>query len=249
MKKLKMIPNFFMSETYINQKAIEVNNNGHWMWLEEEKLCLFPPLPIAQFCERSFPIKKIWVDFESSGLYNGSFNGLTKEFFDWEYIYDPKNFSNLSGNQWKVFRKNIKKWPKQNPNWLYSPYRVEKKVHELFVDWVERHQTNLQDYDFLSECILHPKEGDYIRYLYDEKRNLIAINYADQNYQYINYRFLICKKEPFVDEFMRYLFYVDPYITNLNKLVNDGGSLGFPGLEKLKDKLNPIEKRKRYTWK
>ena len=249
MKELKMIPNFFMSQTYLNQKSIEFKKNADWMWLEEEGLTLFPPLPINTFCKFTFPIKKIWVDFEFSGVFNGSIRNMTKEFFDWEYIYDPKNFLDLSGKKWKVFRKNLKKWPNRNPGWSYSVFRDERKVHKLFVDWIERHQTDLQDYEFISNCILHPKDSDYTRYLYNNKRQLIAINYADMNYKYINYRFLICKKEPFVDEFMRYCFYTDRYIHQLGKLVNDGGSLNILGLEKLKNKLNPIEKRKRYSWK
>ena len=56
MEELKMIPNFFMSETYINQKSIEFKSNGVWMWLEEEGLTLFPPLPINKFCTKIYII-------------------------------------------------------------------------------------------------------------------------------------------------------------------------------------------------
>jgi hypothetical protein len=36
-------------------------------------------------------------------------------------------------------------------------------------------------------------------------------------------------------------------MVNMDKFINDGGSLGNPGLERFKDKLNPIKKLIRNT--
>jgi hypothetical protein len=77
----------------------------------------------------------------------------------------------------------------------------------------------------------------------------MAVNAWDENWQYINFRFCIIRQgEPFLDEFARWLFYTDGQIQAKNKLVNDGGTLGNPGLEHFKDKLNPVHKRKVYSW-
>jgi len=78
---------------------------------------------------------------------------------------------------------------------------------------------------------------------------LVAINIWDENYKYINYRYCIVdRKEPFLDEFVRYLFYTDLVILKTGKLVNDGGTVGNQGLEHFKDKLNPIRKRKVHSY-
>jgi len=61
------------------------------------------------------------------------------------------------------------------------------------------------------------------------------------------YRYCIADPdEPFLDEFMRLLFYQR---NAAGKLVIDGGVLGRPGLERFKDKLNPVKKRPVYSRK
>jgi len=85
--------------------------------------------------------------------------------------------------------------------------------------------------------------------LYDENEQLMAINAWDENWEFINYRVCIVRQnEPFLDEFVRWLFYTDSQIQSSGKLVNDGGTLGSPGLERFKDKMNPYRKRITHSW-
>ena len=77
----------------------------------------------------------------------------------------------------------------------------------------------------------------------------MAINAWDVNWKYINYRVcMVRENEPFLDEFARWLFYTDPDIIKVNKLINDGGTLGCKGLERFKDKMNPKKKVEMYSW-
>ena len=71
----------------------------------------------------------------------------------------------------------------------------------------------------------------------------------DRNYEYTNFRYVLSRPgEAFLDEYARLLFYTDSEI-HRGLLVNDGGTLDNPNLERFKDKLNPISKRRVKTWR
>jgi hypothetical protein len=240
-----ILPNFFISETYLNRPDFVWKYIDGWVWIEENGQVVFPPLPIySEYEWEKLPVDNFWCGFISPDMDYGN-----QEFLDYNYLYDPKNFCDLSGSKWTTFRKNYKKFPNRNPGWKYSTTVERSKVYALLDKWLMARIDTAEDSEFIIDTILKPSPQDYIRYLHDGKGNLVAINYADENYMYINYRFLICDRTPFADEFARYCFYTDPYIGYKNKLVNDGGTLGNEGLEKFKDKLNPVEKIKLYSWK
>ena len=83
----------------------------------KKTIVLISRIVIITFTKNFMP-KKIWSDFDNLQL--GGINDRKSQFLDWEYIFDPNSFKDLSGKKWEVFRKNIRKWPRNNPNWVYS---------------------------------------------------------------------------------------------------------------------------------
>lgn len=240
-EELGITPNFFISEIYLNQSDIIGKKKHGWVWIEENNLPLFPPLPYRFSLIRKAPVQKYWAGWPNN-------QGINTPFLDYQYIYDPKDFLKMEGGKWATFRKNSRKWANREEKVTYTRICDDDQAVSLMVNWITRNQKTVQDVQFIVDCILTPPTDCYIKYLYDATGKLTAINFADENYKYINYRFLICRREPFADEYARLCFYLDPYIQNKGKMVNDGGSLGLPGLEKFKDKLNPIEKNKIYSF-
>lgn len=239
-KELKITPNFFMSETYFQQPALIGKEKDGWLWIEEDGVILFPAIP-RDGCQALCPVTGFWASTPDTVIRKGF------RFLDYQFIYDPKGFVSMKGGKWETFRKNSRKFIKRYPNLEYVSHRDECQVRNLLADWLEQRKEDFYDAEFLINCILHPRPTDYIKYLY-RGQELIAINYADENYMYINYRFLICKNEPFADEHARLCFYLDNTIQMKNKLVNDGGCLDSEGLKRFKEKLNPIEITKIYSY-
>jgi len=249
MIKYGIEPNFFISEPYLNQPNLIGRYEKGWVWVEEDGLALFPPLPLVKgfFNSSGFPeIPYFWSDFNN--LYGGPGEWFS-DFLDWEYLYDPKNFKDLSGGKWQTFRKNSRKWLKMQGG-VYS-YQSNCPVHiraGLLGEWLEDREQTIQDAEFIAECVLNSHKDLRLKYLFDKEGELAGINIWDENWMYINYRFCIVRKDPFLDEFMRLNFYLDPIIQKKNKLVNDGGSLENIGLERFKDRLNPVRKRIVSIW-
>jgi hypothetical protein len=249
-EELGIDPNFYLSEAYLILSNAVCHTKRGWVWISEGDWCLFPPLPLNPLAIvlPPYELRKIWSDFEGK-----SPNYFHSEFLDWEYILNPTHFNNLSGGKWESYRKNVRKWPKIHPNWEYSNIFIGKEIQELLGEWLEGKKDNVQDADLLATFIIIPQDdsfmGIYRKFLYDSDGKLVAINVWDENYKYINYRYCIVKdKNPYLDEFARYLFYTDPEIQAKGKLINDGGSIGNKGLEKFKDKLNPVRKREVHSW-
>lgn len=244
-KELEIIPNFYLSLPYLELSNVKCFSNNGWIWIEDENWILFPPLRLSKVKEE-IPIKKIWSDFENKK--NLIKSGFVKEFLDWEYLFDPISFNNMAGSSWAVYRKNIRKWPKHHKNWLYCDYINDSEACDLVGNWLENKIETIQDGELLAQYSLIKHPEIHRKALYDENKRLVAINAWDENWYYINYRICIVKqKESFLDEFMRSLFYTDTKIQAKGKLINDGGIVGNKGLERFKNKMNPINKRKIYS--
>jgi hypothetical protein len=245
-QELKIDPNFFLSEPYLRFSKVQCYSNKGWVWIEADGWTLFPPLPTGEIIANyPYQCRKIWSDFE-----NRKPNYFHSEFLDWEYLLDSKAFNDMTGGKWETYRKNARKWPKANPNWLYTGYNDPSEVSRLLGSWLEVKQKDVQDGKLIIEFLLNNKETEGIsrKYLYSNG-NLVAVNVWDENWKYINFRFCIIRpEEPYLDEFARLLFYTDPIIQIKGKLINDGGSLGSMGLERFKDKLQPVRKRKVHSW-
>jgi hypothetical protein len=244
-QQLKIEPNFYLSEPYLKLCKAKCWEQNNWIWIEADKWCLFPRLSLTEDKISNHPTKKVWSDF------NGWPSVKHREFLDWEYVFNPVAFNDMSGGTWEIFRKNSRKWQKTNKNWVYCGYFDSPAAALLVAEWLEAKQQTVQDADLIIEYVLNLQTlpGIQRRCLYDEDERLMAINTWDENWQYINFRFCIIRQgEPFLDEFVRWLFYTDSQIQATGKLINDGGTVGNIGLEHFKDKLNPVRKRKVMSW-
>lgn len=252
-----IIPNFFCSKPYLElHPEISLQTGNGWVWLQDEEWTVFPPLPIDKDVVEFFPesVKKIWCDFgmppDTGYQTRKATESWVNEMLDMEYIFNPHSFLNMDGHKWQTFRKNSRKWARNNPGYSYtnSVVGMLDECSDLIMDWVERKgEENLQDGDFLLKFLLLDSPEMYYGFLRNGDGDIVAINVADQNYLFWNYRICFSADEPFLDEFARLCFYTDPIILNSKKMVNDGGVLDSPGLERYKDKMNPVFKRERFS--
>lgn len=250
-----IIPNFFCSKPYLElHPEISLQTGNGWVWLQDEEWTVFPPLIVSNNpgpCPQS--VKKVWCNFEipqERFVQTAPTTPWMYEMLDWEYIFNPHLFLNMEGGNWQTFRKNSRKWVRNNPEYTYSNsiVRMLDECSDLIMDWVERKgEENLQDGDFLLKFLLLDSPEMYYGFLRNGDGDIVAINVADQNYLFWNYRICFSADEPFLDEFARLCFYTDPIILNSRKMVNDGGVLDSPGLERYKDKMNPVFKRERFS--
>ena len=244
--ELKVEPNFFMSLAYIRLSNLRGRVKDGWVWIQDKNWCVFPPLPLGD-SNIDYSASRIWALFGDSGSSISS----DYKFLDWQYIFCPHNFTAMTGGYWETFRKNVRKWPSRNIGWTYSEKSPTlKEAGELIGEWLEIRKQSVEDAEFLARFAIFAQfSGIERKFLYNSTEQLIGINAWDENWKYINYRVCIVKPgEDFLDEFMRYLFFTDEDILQREKLVNDGGTLGNLGLERFKDKMNPISKVKIYSY-
>jgi hypothetical protein len=247
MKYLGIEPNFFCSEEYFKKADFEEEWNDRAFWYSYEGDIMLPP--IISYPEFYESTDKIWLGLDGIDLPKG----WIREFFDYEFIYDPRNFLQMSGGDWATFRKNIKKFPKRYDKVVeyylqedYSP--TDEEITELFISWLNSDKdSGIHDPDIIFEYLLR---GRNRAFLVDEEGILLGINCWDYNWKFINFRFcFVDPNYPFLSEYMRYLFYTSEVCLGDKRLVNDGGSLYNESLHRFKLKMNPAEVRKMYSWR
>ena len=246
LEQCQIDPNFFTSLAYLYLSKVQVYSFQDWMWMEDDEWIVLPPVSDKVNNKALSWNKPIWA-----GFLNHSIEGFKiGSFLDWQFTFDPIHFNELGGKDWKVYRKNIRKYPTRNGSWEYVNTPLNNEALDLVNQWVGEKINDILDVELLYSYALedHTKIGVHKHYLYDKSQHLIAINIWDENYRYINFRYCIVRPDiPFLDEFARYLFYTHPEIQQQGKLVNDGGSLGNVGLERFKDKMNPFKKQQIYS--
>lgn len=249
LESLGLDPNFWCSVEYF-QKAgwREYLGNDQVLVKDQSGEFMLPCLSLTAAVP-SFPTdaKRIWSDLPLFADY-GLSAWAEPEPLDWEFIYDPQQFLNLSGGAWATFRKNIRKWPRENQGWVYAPLtdQDELAIVDVTTEWLAgvKDSTIHDDEVMLSYLFT----GEHRWGLFTETGTLVGINVYDSNYKYINFRYSICRSEPFVSEFLRWLFYTSSDILSSGKLVNDGGCLDREDLRVFKERLRPVKTRKVYSW-
>lgn len=238
-RNLGIIPNFWLTKEYLKIQDTRTVTTDKAIWIEEGEWAVFPPLPLhgpLGDISPGLPAGlKIWSDFANYSI------GEHKMFLDWEYLYNPQDFQEMKGSQWAVFRKNTRKWPRGRA-WGYSlTPPPDDEISQLLIKWLDSKGDELiEDYESMEWFAF---KGFRRGFIY-EKDKLVGINVWDANYPYVMYRYCITDPdEPFLNEFARLLFYRGI----MAKMVIDGGTLGNPNLERFKDKLNPVAKRKVYS--
>jgi len=227
LEQQKIIPNFWTSAEYLlKSKAVWVKHKGLFGFITIDGYWLLPPLGINN---SSISVYAGWPDIKIDG----------SKFLDYQFIYNPKDFQSMVGSQWQTFRKNIRKFPKRsNGELIYKRLELEESVPEisaLLYNWADCRE--VFDPPTFVRFIL---QGDNRKGLFFNN-HLVGVNVWDENYYYINFRYCVDNGSPFLNEYMRYLFYTDDEIIQRNKLVNDGGSLDSESLYRFKMKLNPCQ--------
>ena len=263
LQTLNLIPNFWISQEYFEKAGIKESswvapNGTHYIILTQEGHIMFPPLDQEGIGHNLFNVMRsymnIWAGLPTTKPVDWYAGGrFVSEFLDFNFIYDPKDFLGMEGKRWQTFRKNVRKWPRNNPMSGYRDInpeceRTEEQIRELLINWLGAmgEDTEIHDDEVLFKYAF---EGQNRKGVFNRMGELVGLNIWDENYKFINYRFCICRNEPFLSEYMRYRFYRDPEIQAKGKLVNDGGSLDRDELERFKRKLNPIEIYDIFTWK
>jgi hypothetical protein len=258
LKQYKITPNFFCSQEYFDKAKIEEVEEDGFIYWKQDDLIISPPINAFNGELLGVPkdwAPKIWIDFQ----YWRPPVGYEPTFLDWEYIYNPKDFLDLSGGNWSTFRKNIRKFPGRYghaPLTYVNIFEIARKKGERFVEeglkslllgWLNSQgkDEEIQDDDVILEYLY---KGENRRVLIDKQFTMLGINIWDYNHHYINFRYSFTQDHKFLSEYIRYLFYTDPTIIHQGKLVNDGGTLDNKNIESFKDKLCPCSKRPVYSY-
>lgn len=244
----RITPNFWCSGEYFEKAALteeEIGAEGYKLVCVRDEdwhvlPLISPQIGLVPFAPKDKPT---WSDFEKSSYLNAE-----PSLLDLEYIYDPLAFQDMSGHKWMTFRKNCRKWPRNNPNCNYWKYEWKelKDVLQTWMEWLEGldDEEEVQDAEVIEKYMMTGKN----RMVLWRGNEIVGVNIWDENYMFVNYRYCFCKPEPFLSEYMRWLFYTDPVIMGKGKLVNDGGVLGKESLERFKDKMNPLRVRRVHSW-
>jgi hypothetical protein len=255
---LHVQPNFYCAKAFLAATGAECFMTEDEMWtfvlepVDGERICLFPPLPTERNRGdgRVELFDTIWSDFIGypvAGCYQ-------REFLDYQYIYNQRELVRMKGPQYATFRKNSRKWPARTQLKLEWAPLSELPIEEaqyLCGEWIERHSEDLQDHETMLNYIFNTYCGN-VEGLVDNYGILRAIVGWDGNNQFINFRYCITQPdEPFLEEYVRLLFYQKSYVlaNGLYRFVNDGGVVDSEGLERFKDRLNPVYKLKTYSLK
>lgn len=229
LKTGKQSPNFWVSLEYWLRSDCEWVEMGALEGIQQTKdEWLIPPMLNKNgFLLNGMPI--------FAGFPDMSFPKAV--FLDYQFMYDPKDFADLSGSKWEVFRKNIRKFPARNPGTLlYLPLRIDDimdAVEDLLLKWANGR--TIFDPETFTRFVL---QGDNRKGLF-LNNDLIGVNVWDENDTFVNFRYCVDNGMPFLNEYLRYMFYTDADIVGKGKLVNDGGALESPNLKRFKEKLNP----------
>lgn len=253
MIEFQIRPNFWCSYHYVKASGWAFYETEGWIGycdVDDPSVSLLPPIPKPGILVFPSSINEIWADFGDNPYLNELYSlaGLSPSFMDFEYLYLSNDFKDMSGGKWATFRKNVKKWPKldgeqRNASAIYRPILDTSGIIPLLIQWLtpKGEEEVVWDSETLTRYVIEI-DNKWGLYRDDE---LIGFNGWDSNDIQLNYRYCFCVNEPFLSDYMRWLFYssLGEYIW-----INDGGILDRPSLEFFKDRLNPFMKRKIMTW-
>lgn len=252
----KIEPNFWCSEEYFARAGWVDYEDQNQIWMVDgEDATMLPPIDLGP--------DGIWGATYDGGIWadlptyipNFPAPHTRKTFLDFNFIYDPKQFVDMAGGKWATFRKNVRKFPKRCKAKALNYYQLPPDEPHHYDDWYASQlneivgdwgggRKEIYDADVIISYLLNGLNREA---LVDEKGHIYGINVWDENYKYINFRYSICRTVPFLSEYMRWLFFTKRI--DDGKLVNDGGALDNPELEKFKRKLNPIRVNTINSWK
>ena len=247
----KIDPNFWCSREYLRAAKVLQVKQEDWVWLHDGDKMMFPPLHIHHgqrmdsmpWLENGF----IWAGFNDT-LIPGAVNRI----LDYNFIYDPARFVKMDGSGFSKFRKNSRKWPRrteaksQYVRTQPGEYWWKDSINDMVVRWLGGigEDTQVHDSDILVDYIHNAQ----FRSILIRGGDVVGMNIWDYSWKYVNYRYMLCRPEPYLDEYMRLLFYKDIVAISPGMMVNDGGTLDREGLYKFKESLQPVKIQKIFSW-
>jgi hypothetical protein len=230
LRQNKILPNFWQTQEYIDKAELEWKRIGQeYGWVDPRQHgWVLPPYNGQSFDTHQY----IWAGFPDA------IPEKKDIMLDHQYIYDAHQFTieGLVGSQWKVYRKNIKKFPNRNPG--ESVYRklengeCEHQITEMLLNWSEGKE--IHDPDVMVKFLLYGQ----LRWGLFLNGTLVGVNIGDENWAFAIYRYCLDNGEPFLNEYLRHCFYTSEWVQQ-KQWVNDGGDLGNMQLASFKQKLNP----------
>lgn len=226
------MPNFWVAEEYWRAAGWKLKDSQGVLAPYDGRTRMLPTLPgtlLGCDCWAGWP-----------GLWG--FNG---DFLDWQFLYDPASFHDLSGHDRAVFRKNTRHFERLHADIVYRPLRDDDNPTALLAEWVTEGQ-EVYDLDTIIRYLeqLTPDRAAIL----EVGGTPVGLNCWDENYLFVNFRYSFAGKIPYLSEYIRLRFYLD-MADRTKKLVNDGGSLGNDNLYRFKMKLRPHGVLPVYSWK
>ena len=230
----RLIPNFWCSEEYWEKAGWEehfIPEMGLIIIGDEEGRVMLPPMlsdgRVAILADGSL---LPWAGIP--GLHGGSF-------LDFQFIYSAiRSLDDLKGGVWRTTRKNINKVQRERGNIISSGYVTPTEAQDILIQWTQGN--GIEEYNDPEVLTKYVLDGEgRIPLFYEKTQKMAALLVYDENYKYINFRYCITDNLPGTSDYVRMLFRVFMY--NKGKLINDGGALGRPGLDKYKRRLNPVQ--------
>jgi hypothetical protein len=244
-------PNFWCSSEYFRRAGWREVLTENFVWVEDDEgQVVLPPINTMLGHWVTSIDRPVWAGIGGAGFAPVNAH---PEFLDYEFIYDPAHFTDLSGIQWRKFRKNSRKFPARVPGCIY--YQLDPADHipelkdclEAWLDGVK--DDEIHDSDVMVDYALHGQNRAAL--IHRETGRIYGVNVWDFNHRVTNYRYCIADPDPglFASEYLRLMFYRDHHERFRGWKVNDGGVLDRPGLEEFKRSLNPIEVNIINSWK
>jgi hypothetical protein len=175
--------------------------------------------------------------------YWSGFGGSPGEFLDHEFIYHPFppdiNITNLPGNKYKTYRKNVRKFLKDNEPLELLEIGNFRYIEHIMEEWANsKGEPEIHDGDAMIRILTN---DPLLLYIYSGNRCLGFIVY-DINYKYVNFRYCFVNPNYWgLSEYARLLFHQFVGSRFCTLLINDGGSLGSEQLYRFKKRLNPYQ--------
>ena len=213
---------YAISESTHQLKIDEQDN----VWADDEELYIEG----VAILEEPEKVKKIWVTLQKAPW------GWKSELYDVNFVYDLKTTLQI-----KNFRKNVKKFLRDNGRLSYGEPFDSKECWEVVKTWYEKsNRKAFTDFGYTKWLIenyhrfnpIHPRvvsrDGKPLALsLWGELTEETAIH-------------LICKdvRVPYLQDYIRHMTYSEMLEKGF-ETVNDGGNCGEQGIDVFKQKLRP----------
>jgi len=241
-----LIPNFWCADAYWRHagweetqesvcaiQALKVIN-------QETREPMLPTLLGGPASRRVAMFGPYWASFFSSNLCPSD------KFLDYNFLYSPARFLDLSGGEWTMTRKNLR-WCEQDLGEMAELEVLTQDRQDVLWQFLDQWGAEHEGEQFYEADVmlryLAALEGESVLALIGKQSRLPkAILLWDENWWAINFRYcLTLKGVRGLSDYARVAFYRWlNHRTGEIKFVNDGGSLDRPSLFDYKMRLNPI---------